>query len=83
MPKYITIGLFETSKTLGKTLARSLQDLLKQYGLIKKIFDYVKNEGANLNTMTIALKSIKSWEALGVIESFQGTCFEHAFYKAC
>jgi hypothetical protein len=56
---------------------------LKQYGLIKKIFDYVKNEGANLNTTTIALKSIKSWEALGVIESFQETCFEHAFWKAC
>jgi hypothetical protein len=53
MPKYITIGLFETSKTFGKTLAKSLQDLLKQYGLIKKIFDYVKNEGANLNTMTL------------------------------
>jgi hypothetical protein len=64
-------------------LARSLQDLLKQYGLIKKMFDYVKNEGANLNTTTIALKSIKSWEALSVIESFQGTCFEHAFCKAC
>lgn len=83
MPKYITIGLFETSKTLRKTFARSLQDLLKQYDLIKKIFDHVKYEGANLNTMTIALKSIKSCETLGVIESFHGTCFEHAFFKAC
>jgi len=44
MPKYITIGLFETSKTLRKTLARILQDLLKQYDLIKKIFDYVKTK---------------------------------------
>ncbi len=61
MMKHITIGLFEAFKTLGPTLARSLQDLLKQYGLTKNILAYyVKDEGANLNTMTITLKSIIS-----------------------
>ncbi len=60
MPKHITIGLFETFQTSGPTLARSLQDLLKQYGLTKNIIAYVKDEGANLNTMTITLKSIIS-----------------------
>jgi hypothetical protein len=45
----------------------------------KKLFDYVKDEGANLNTMTIALKSTISCETLDVMESFQGTCFEHVF----
>jgi hypothetical protein len=29
------------------------------------------------------LKSITNYEALGVIESFKGTCFGHAFSKAC
>jgi 5-bromo-4-chloroindolyl phosphate hydrolysis protein len=48
MPKHITIGLFEASKTSRQTLAKKLQDLSKQYGLTKKIFTYVKNEGANL-----------------------------------
>jgi hypothetical protein len=33
MPKHIIINSFET---LGQTLARSLQDLLEQYGLIFK-----------------------------------------------
>ncbi len=58
MMKHTTIGLFEAFKTLGPTLAKSLQELLKQYGLTKNILAYVKDEGANLNTMTITLKSI-------------------------
>ncbi len=33
--------------------------------------------------MIVALKSIVNCEALGVTESFQGTCFGHAFSKAC
>jgi hypothetical protein len=33
--------------------------------------------------MTNALKSITNYEALGVIESFKGTCLGHAFSKAC
>jgi hypothetical protein len=33
--------------------------------------------------MTIALKTIVNYETLGVIETFQSTCFEHAFFKAC
>jgi hypothetical protein len=37
----------------------------------------------NLNAMTYALKSIVSCESLGLEESFQGTCFGHAFEKAC
>ncbi len=35
----------------------------------QKIFAYVKDENANMNTMTIILKSIVSCEALGVMES--------------
>ncbi len=41
------------------------------------------HERSNLNTMTIILKSIISCEVLGLWESFQGTCFKHAFLKAC
>jgi len=65
-------------------LAKSLQKLLKQYGLTKKIFAYVKYEGANPNTMTyiVVLKSIVNCETLGLMESFQGISFGHAFFKA-
>ncbi len=41
----------------------------------------MKDEGSNLNTMTIALKSIISCDMLGFEESFKGSCFGHAFLK--
>jgi hypothetical protein len=43
-----------------------LEDHLKQHGLTKNIFAYVKNKGANSNTITLALKLVVSCEALGV-----------------
>jgi hypothetical protein len=33
--------------------------------------------------MTFALKLVLNCETLGVMKSFQGTCFAHAFFKAC
>jgi hypothetical protein len=33
--------------------------------------------------MSTTLKSIVSCDILGLEESFQGTCFGHAFSKAC
>ncbi len=53
MPKHIKIGLFEASETSRQTLVKNLQDLLKHYGLTKKILAYVKDEGFNLNTMMV------------------------------
>jgi hypothetical protein len=49
----------------------------------KKIIAYVKNEGSNLNIVTIASKSIVKCEVLTLDESFQGTCFIHSFSQAC
>jgi hypothetical protein len=57
--------------------------LLDQYDLAKKIVAYVKDEGANLNAMTISLKFVVDCEVLAIEESFQGTCFGHALSKAC
>jgi len=82
-PKHITIGLFEASETIGQVLARNLIALLDEYGLRKKIVAYVKNEGANFNEMTMTLKLVISCEILDLDESFQSTCFNHAFFKAC
>ncbi len=44
---------------------------------------YVKDEGSNLNAMAFACKSIVWCEVLSLDESFIGTCFGHAFLKAC
>ncbi len=82
-PKQVTIGLFKAIKITRQTLANNLTKLLDQYGLRNKIIAYVKDEGSNLNTMTIALKSILKCEVLGLDVSFKGACFGHAFSKAC
>jgi len=59
---------FEAIETIGQTLV--LKKLFNQYGLKNKIIAYVKDEGSNLNTMTITLKSIVKCEVLGIDEIF-------------
>jgi hypothetical protein len=49
----------------------------------KKIIRCVKNEGSNLNAMTIALKSIMRLQNFYLNGSFQGICFGHVFPKVC
>jgi len=78
----VTISLFEAREIIGQVLAKSLTDVLDKYGLKKKNLTYVKDEGSNFNAMTSALKFIMNCESLGLEESFQGTCFGHAFSKA-
>jgi len=44
---------------------------------------YVKDGGFNFNNMIIVLKLVVNYEALGIEENYQRTCFGHAFFKAC
>jgi hypothetical protein len=48
--------------------ALDITKLLGKYDLRKKIIVYVKNEGSNLNTMTITLKSTISCDVLGLTQ---------------
>ncbi len=64
-PKLITIGLFEMKKTIGQAFVNNLTKLLDQYGLENKSIVCVKNEGSNLNTMTITLKFVMKCEVFG------------------
>ncbi len=82
-PKHITLDLFEPTNINGQTLAKKLIELLDSYMLGEKLIGYVRDEGFNLNNMTTTLKSIVSCDMLGLEESFQGTCFRHAFLKVC
>jgi hypothetical protein len=65
-PKHVTIGLFETIKTIGQALAKSLTKLLDKYGLRKKITIFVKDEGSSFNAMIGALKFVVNCESLGL-----------------
>ncbi len=46
-PKHVTIGLFEATKITNQALATNLTKLFDQYGFIKNIIAYVKDEGSN------------------------------------
>jgi hypothetical protein len=43
----------------------------------------VKDEGFNLNSITIALNFVMNYEVLGLKENFQGNYFDLVFSKAC
>jgi hypothetical protein len=73
----------EASNTFRHALAKNLTKLLNKYDLREKFIVYVKDERFNLNIMITTLKSIISYDILSLIENFQGSCFGHAFFKAC
>ncbi len=75
--------LVSGDKDYWLSMARSLTKLLNKYGLMKKIIAYVKDEGSNINAMSITLKVVVNYDSLGLEKSFQGTCFGHVFSKAC
>ncbi len=52
-PKQVTISLFEAIKIIKQALTNNLTKLFDKYGLRNKIIAYVKDEGPNLNVMTI------------------------------
>jgi uncharacterized protein with NAD-binding domain and iron-sulfur cluster len=64
-------------------MAKNLTELLDLHDLRKFFFAYVKDEGANLNAITATIKSMMNCEVFYMEESFQNTCFGHAFFKAC
>ncbi len=61
-PKHITIGLFEAMDISCQTLAKDLIELLWICNLREKIIAYVKDEGFNLNNMTIILKFVVNFK---------------------
>jgi hypothetical protein len=71
------------NETTWQAMAINVTKLLDQYDLRKIIIACVKDEGEKLNVMTTILKFMVNYEVLGMEESFQGTCFGHAFSKAC
>jgi hypothetical protein len=59
--------LFEVHETSNSAMALQLQPLLETFGLIHCVIIFVKYEGNNLGTMSIALKSIIDCEPLKIL----------------
>ncbi len=57
--------------------------LLIKFNLTNKVIVYVKDEGINLNFLTIDFIFIVSCEPLQLPQPFVGFCFGHVMSKAC
>ncbi len=51
VPCHMIIELFETFNTFGATLVEKMKVLLVEFNLTSKVIMYVKDEGANLNSL--------------------------------
>lgn len=56
-PCHISVGIFKVHETLGATMGIQLKDLIVHYDFLHKVVAHVKDEGANMNTFTMALIS--------------------------
>jgi hypothetical protein len=80
-PCHVTIGIFEIHNTTNATIANQVKSLLNSFNLLDKVITYVKDEKANLNTMTSTLIFVVSYSALQLTCPFIGLCFGHAMSK--
>jgi hypothetical protein len=76
-----TIGLFEANDITCTRLARQLKAILEKFGFTFKVLCYVKDEGTNLVTMIVTFMPMNSYEALNLLQPFDGTGFGHVMNK--
>ncbi len=81
-PTHVIVGVFEMQNTIGATMANQVKIILDSFGSFNKVIGYVKNEGSNLNTLTIALKFLVHYFPFQLPFTFIGSCFAHAMSKA-
>jgi hypothetical protein len=77
------MGLFEAIDMSGVAIAMQVMELLSSYNLLNKLKAYVKDEGVNLSTLAWALIPMVSWGLLALVVLWHGSCFDHAYSKAC
>jgi hypothetical protein len=80
VPKHVKFGFFEPYEISRHALAKNAFGVV---WLDQKNNCLCWHEGANFNGMIAASKLVVNYETLSVIDSFLGTCFRHAFFKAC
>jgi len=77
------MGCFEAIDTAGIAMVTQVKDILSFSNLLDKIIAYVKDEGGNLSTLARALSYVVSCAPMALAAPWQGSCFGHAFNKAC
>jgi hypothetical protein len=80
---HVIVGIFEVHNTTCAPWKNHVKVLLDFFGLLDKIIAYVKDEGSNLSTLTLALTHVVTCSPLQSTSSFVGSCFGHAMSKVC
>lgn len=83
-PCHIIMGFFEVHETMGGYNGYAIiKSLLAWYELFDKIMTYVKDEGANLSTITMALMNIISCVPFMLLQTYATISYGHAMSKCC
>jgi hypothetical protein len=77
------VGIVEVHEILRASMVIQLKDLLTQYNLLEKVMPYVKDEGANLNTLIVALISIVSCVPFFLPQPYDINYYGHAMSRCC
>jgi hypothetical protein len=70
--QHVTVGLFKASNALGGTFAEIVKCLLQTF----EPTTYVKDKGANLTTLVVALSSMVTCKPLGLTMHLLWACHE-------
>lgn len=81
--KYLTIGLFEVTNTIGVVMHLALYEFFDRFFLTYEILAYIKDERFNLKTCARALNLIIFYISLVMLKPFDQVCFGHVLSKAC
>jgi hypothetical protein len=75
---HIVMGLFEVNEISGQIMVSiQFESLLSKFKLMHYVIVFVKEEGNNWITISIALHSIINYEPLELIKVYEYTCFGH------
>jgi hypothetical protein len=64
-------------------MAIQLKALLAWYELLDKVIAYVKDENVNMNTLTMALTNIVSYDTFMLLQPYATIYYGHAMSKCC
>ncbi len=81
-PTPMIIGIFEIHNITSATMANQVKGLLDFFGLLDKVFAYIKDKRSNLSILNFALTSMVSCFALDLTCPFVKSCFEHVTWAS-
>jgi hypothetical protein len=81
IPCHVIVKISKVHETTKAAMTLQLKDLFTWFDLCDKVIVYVKDKGANLNTLTNTSTNILSYFPLMLPQPYASNCFGHAMSK--